>query len=326
MKPPARRCNIFIASSSEALPIAQAVKQYFDQEWDVDIWKENIFNPNWNYLETLLNRASYYDYCIAICAADDAARIREETVKVTRDNVVFEFGLFLGRIGPNRTFLIVDEEVKLFSDWDGIEVAKYRAGSDLVSAVRTACDSIPKEINVAEKLPHFTMLPSTSLAIGYCNNFLRRVFEAFEFSETYSIVKRNDRGDIIEETSHRIVDRQPQIHVLLPRHLQDLQPEWLKQRTSAYRQIAVTTRYREFPFYIGEGPTPDVGEIRLFDIPTTLLSSKIAIERVFDAEFLALEDTAQHLESREIANFERTIRLMMPDKFEREYLKLSVLE
>jgi hypothetical protein len=32
------------------------------------------------------------------------------------------------------------------------------------------------------------------------------------------------------------------------------------------------------------------------------------------------------LESREIANFERTIRLMMPDKFEREYLKLSVLE
>jgi predicted nucleotide-binding protein len=97
MKPAARRCNIFIASSSEALPIARAVKQHF-QEWDVDIWKENIFNPNWNYLETLLNRASYYDYCIAICAADDAARIREETVKVTRDNVIFEFGLFLACI------------------------------------------------------------------------------------------------------------------------------------------------------------------------------------------------------------------------------------
>ena len=45
MKPAVRRCNIFIASSSEALSIARAVKQHFDQEWDVDIWKENIFNP-----------------------------------------------------------------------------------------------------------------------------------------------------------------------------------------------------------------------------------------------------------------------------------------
>jgi predicted nucleotide-binding protein with TIR-like domain/nucleotide-binding STING sensor domain-containing protein len=321
-----RRRNIFIVSSTEALPIAQAVKQHFDQDWDVDIWKENIFKLNRGYLETLLNRASYYDYCIAIFAADDEARIREEPVKVTRDNVIFEFGLFLGRIGPNRTFLIVDEDVKLLSDWDGIEVAKYRGCSDLVSAVRTACERIREEIDVAENLPHFTMLPSTSLAIGYCNNFLERVFEAFRFSEKYSIVERNDRGDIISETSHQIVDRRPQIHVLLPRQLQDLEPAQLQQRTSAYRQIAVTTLYREFPFYIGGNPAPDAREVRLFDIPTTLLSSKIAIERIFTAEFRALKEVVDHLGSREIANFERTLQLMMPDKIKQEHLKLSVLE
>jgi predicted nucleotide-binding protein len=51
-----RRANIFIASSKEALPLARAVKSHFDSEADVDIWSENIFKANRNYLDTLLNR------------------------------------------------------------------------------------------------------------------------------------------------------------------------------------------------------------------------------------------------------------------------------
>ena len=121
-----RRANIFIASSKEALPLARAVKSHFDSEADVDIWSENIFKANRNYLDTLLNRASFYDFVIAVFTGDDEAIIREKQVKVTRDNVIFEFGLFLGRLGPNRTFLVLEEGVELFSDWSGIEVAKFR--------------------------------------------------------------------------------------------------------------------------------------------------------------------------------------------------------
>lgn len=321
----ARRHNIFIASSTEALPIARAVKQHFDHEADVDIWNENIFKTNRNYLDTLLNRASYYDYVIAVFSADDAEVIRGRSVKVTRDNVVFEFGLFLGRLGPNRTFLILQEGVELFSDWSGIEIAKFRPGGHLVAAVKGACRRIREEMTVAEKLPHFTMLPSTSLAIGYYHNFLKRVFEAFEFSETFSVVERDDRGGIARETTHRITDRRPVIHVLLPQRLQDLEPERLKERTATYRQIAVTTKFREFPFYIGGDGLRGGPKMTLFDIPTTMLSSKIAIERIFTPEFLARDDTARHLESREIANFGQTLRIMVPDKLERQYFKFSVL-
>jgi len=326
MKPPARRRNIFIASSKEALPIARAVKKHFQREADVDIWNENIFKVNRSYLETLLNRASYYDYCIAIFAADDAARIRDKTVKVTRHNVIFEFGLFLGRLGPNRTFFIADEGVETFSDWAGIKVVTFRAGGNLVAAVRKACKQIREAIHIAGDMPNFTMLPSTALAIGYYNNFLKRVFEAFEFSDSYSIVERDDRGNIISEKSHRIVDRQPQIHVLLPQCLQDLEPARLKRRTSAYRQIAVTTRYREFPFYIGGHPTPNAREVRLFDIPTTLLSSKIAIEEIFSRSFRRRKNILKHLESREIANFGRTLQLMVRERNNPQDLRLSVLE
>jgi len=96
-----RRANIFIASSKEALPVARAVKSHFDSEADVDIWSENIFKANRNYLDTLLNRASFYDFVVAVFTGDDEAIIREKQVKVTRDNVIFEFGLYTS--GSDRT-------------------------------------------------------------------------------------------------------------------------------------------------------------------------------------------------------------------------------
>ena len=65
-----QRRNVFIMSSSEAKPIARAVKRHFDAEADVDVWDEDIFQLNRSYLETLINRASYYDFAIAVFASD----------------------------------------------------------------------------------------------------------------------------------------------------------------------------------------------------------------------------------------------------------------
>src|SRR5262245_45178879 len=129
--------------------------QNFDKEADVDVWNENIFTPNRSFLETLLNRASYYDFAIAVFTADDTATIREQEVKITRDNVIFEFGLFLGRLGPNRAFVLHQEGVNLFSDWAGIAVASFTPRSNLVSAVGAACNTFREEMKVAIKLEKF---------------------------------------------------------------------------------------------------------------------------------------------------------------------------
>jgi hypothetical protein len=286
-----QRRTLFIISSKEAKDIAAAFKQNFDNEADVDAWDEDIFKVNRNYLNTLLNRASYYDFAIGIFAADDAATIRRKRVKVPRGNVIFKFGLFLGRLGPDRAFLVREEGVDPLSDWSGIETASFRRRDNLVAAVRVACDRIREEMAVADKLEHFSMLPSTSLAIGYYNNFLKRVFDAFEVSDMFSVVMRDDRGQIVEENSYLITERRPLIHVKLPQHLSDLEPERLKRRTSRYRRIAVSTELREFPFYI-ENPTKSASEtMNFFDIPITMLASKIAIERSFTHEFLARDNT-----------------------------------
>jgi hypothetical protein len=300
---------VFIASSTEALPIARAVKQNFDQEADVDIWNENIFALNRSNLDNLLNRASYYDFGIAVFTPDDEAVIRKHKVKVTRDNVIFEFGLFLGRLGPNRTFMIVQEGVQLFSDWDGIGRATFRPRDNLVAAVGAACDRIRGEMTVAKELPHFTMLPSTSLAIGYYNNFLKRVFEAFQTTDKFTVVERDDKGNVSKETELDIGDRYPTIRVMLPRNLEELEADSLKEQTVRYKQIVVSTKSRNFPFYI-QGDVTGTQSPILFDVPTTLLSSRIAIDEIFPADFLARENTRTHLESREIANFQRTVEIV----------------
>jgi hypothetical protein len=41
---------------------------------------------------------------IAVYSSGDEALVRQSRVKIVRDNVLFEFGLFTGRIGKGRTF------------------------------------------------------------------------------------------------------------------------------------------------------------------------------------------------------------------------------
>lgn len=320
-----RRSNVFIASSTEALPIARAVKENFDQEVDVDIWNENIFALNRSTLDTLLNRASYYDFGIAVFTPDDEAVIRKRKAKVTRDNVIFEFGLFLGRLGPNRTFMIVAEGVEMFSDWAGIGKATFRPRDNLVAAVGTACNQIRREMAVANELTHFTMLPSTSLAIGYYYNFLKRVFEAFQNTDKFTVVERNNKGNVVTEETFEISDQYPTVHVMLPRTLEELVAENLGPYTTRYKQIVVSTKFRNFPFYIQGDVAGMESSPTLFDIPTTLLASRLAIEKIFPAEFLARENTRAHMEGREIANFQQTVE-KSASKFEREHVKFSTWE
>ena len=319
---------MFIASSTEALPIARAVREQFEREADVDIWDENVFALNRSNLENLLNRASYYDFGIAVITPDDEAVIRDRAATVPRDNVVFEFGLFLGRLGPNRAFMIVQEGVELFSDWDGVAKARFTPRDNLVAAVGSACNKIREEMDVASSIKNFTMLPSTSLAIGYYHNFLKRIFDAFESEQPFTIVERDEQGSS-KESEFKIgrKDRYPTIHVKLPEDLQNLGEVNLKRHIykSDYKQIIVKTDIRNFPFYIqGDVTAGTQGDLTLFDVPTTMLSSYLAIKSIFPQDFLARKGVLAHFQKREIANFQRTVE-MSAEPAELESIAFSTL-
>ena len=318
------RKSIFIGSSSEGLPVAKAVKSNFDHTADVDIWTENIFSLNKSTLDSLINRAAFYDYAIFILTPDDEATIRRKKQKIARDNVIFEFGLFLGSIGTNRAFVIKEKSVYTFSDFQGITMPTYTTRDNLVAAVGDACSQIERQIEVSEKLYKFSQLPSTSLAIGYYLNFLSKVKEAFTTINEFEVVEKDATGKIVSSKKIQVTDRFPSITVLLPQKLSELNPAFLKRKTHSLKQVIVNSTFRPFPFYI-EG---DVNEntFSFFDIPTTLLSSHEMIHKIFSDEFLARDNNSDRIQRREIANFEKTLRIMVPDAVEDKLIKFAILK
>jgi hypothetical protein len=316
--------TIFIASSGKSKIIAEAVKSNFDQEADVYVWTENIFRVNEGTLETLMNRASYYDFFIAIFSADDKATIQNKKVDVTRDNVIFEFGLFLGRIGLDRTFFVLEEGVELFSDWKGITTTQFTRSENLASSLGASCISIKEKMQVAEKLFNYAILPSTSLAIGYYHNFLKPVLEALQNQKSIEIILEYDKvGNVIRKMDYELKKPYPTIEIRVPRKLSTLQREIVNNTTANFQQIILKAIARPFPFYV-KGRLDEQSKISLFDIPTTLYASFLTIKEFFKPAFLATDNNEQKIIDKEIRNFRKTLSKLIPDGIERKFYKFTV--
>jgi CRP/FNR family cyclic AMP-dependent transcriptional regulator len=146
------KVRVFIISSVEALPIARAIENAF--EFDpvhVTVWTDGVFRASWYPIESLEQQLDSSDFAIAIASPDDVVESRGKSAATARDNVIFELGLFIGRLGRRRSFLLEPrgEEVKLPSDLTGITTMSYRpvSGKDLAPALGPACNRMREIIN-----------------------------------------------------------------------------------------------------------------------------------------------------------------------------------
>jgi hypothetical protein len=75
-----------------------------------------------------------------------------------RDNVLHELGLFIGRLGRERTFAVYnrDETIKLPSDLAGVTMASYPkySGNNLSAQVSSACTPVLRAIETLGPLGH----------------------------------------------------------------------------------------------------------------------------------------------------------------------------
>ncbi|MGN6424295.1 MAG: TIR domain-containing protein [Asticcacaulis sp.] len=139
--------KVFIISSKEALHIARAVKDEFEHDpFIVQIWTNDVFRIGRYTLDDLEVLVDDSDFAIAIAHADDVVISRDDEWPAARDNVVFELGLFMGRLGKERTILLEprDAQLKLPSDMRGITNATYSLakGGNLSTALGTACNQM----------------------------------------------------------------------------------------------------------------------------------------------------------------------------------------
>jgi hypothetical protein len=145
--------KLFIGSSEAKLTVANALNKGLKKCADVTIWNKGVFKLNEGFLETLEDKPKEYDLAVFIFAPDDTTTSKNETKPSTRDNVIFESGLFMGVLGRERVFIVYDEAagLKIPSDFAGVTLASYNGslikGTDASAAVESACRLIQQSIN-----------------------------------------------------------------------------------------------------------------------------------------------------------------------------------
>jgi CRP/FNR family transcriptional regulator, cyclic AMP receptor protein len=139
------KVRIFIISSVEALEIARTIQNAFEYDFTVVVWTDGVFRASSYPVESLERQLDQSDFAIAVAQPDDTVTSRGRSYATARDNVIFELGLFIGRIGRQRSFLVEPrgEEVNLPSDLSGITALSYKFDRDnLAAAMGPACNRI----------------------------------------------------------------------------------------------------------------------------------------------------------------------------------------
>lgn len=126
------RPRVFVGSSTEGLTVAYTLQVLLDFDAEVEIWNQGTFEPGGTTLESLVRSARTFDFAVLIVTPDDTIQSRGKRRNVTRDNVLFELGLFMGALGKERVYMLYDRVNRpdLPSDLAGVTPVTYAPHKD----------------------------------------------------------------------------------------------------------------------------------------------------------------------------------------------------
>jgi hypothetical protein len=139
---------VFVGSSSESLDVAYAIQENLERDAEITVWTQGILDLSKFTLDGLLDGLDNLECGVFILAPDDVVKMRGAECTKARDNVVFELGIFIGRLGKERIFIILprgEEDFELPTDLLGLTPGTYephRTDGNLVAALGPACNKI----------------------------------------------------------------------------------------------------------------------------------------------------------------------------------------
>jgi predicted nucleotide-binding protein/tetratricopeptide (TPR) repeat protein len=152
------KSRVFIGSSVEGLNIAYAVQQNLLHDAEVTVWDQGVFELSSTTMESLTKVLGEMDFAIFVFSPDDLIKMRDQTKSVVRDNVLFEFGLFIGKLGRERVFFIIPStgDFHLPTDLLGVTPAKYesnRTDGSMQAATGPASHQIRQQMKSMGVIP-----------------------------------------------------------------------------------------------------------------------------------------------------------------------------
>jgi tetratricopeptide (TPR) repeat protein len=147
----AAKPRAFIGSSVEGLSVAYSVSQNLLHDVEATVWSQGVFELSSTSIESLTKVLETSDFAIFVFTPDDQVKLRGQVSPSVRDNVLFEMGLFLGKLGRERVFFLVPDGIELHIPTDllGVTPAKYqtdRSDKNMDAATGVACNQMRIQI------------------------------------------------------------------------------------------------------------------------------------------------------------------------------------
>lgn len=148
--------KVFIASSVEGLDVAYPLQVNLQHDADITVWSQGVFSLSVTPLDSITEALNSSDFGIFVFSSDDETRMRGNITATVRDNVIFELGVFVGKLGKRRCFIVMPDNISLHipTDLIGITPAKYSGERDK-SEMAASLGPAAHQIRTAMKLQGF---------------------------------------------------------------------------------------------------------------------------------------------------------------------------
>lgn len=313
--------RLFIGSSAEQLSTVDEIITLIGDAADCIPWT-NAFGLNKGTLDALIKQTRLTDFAILLATKDDITNKRGVPSATPRDNIIFEFGLFMGAAGADKCYLVAEKDAELPSDLDGVTIAKFNRKPGEYDSLDKVVANIIEHINKYSDVSELGLLSSTALAMGYYNSFIKKVCE--ELHEKGSIT--------IEEKEVKV--KNFKIKVVIPAILDDAGVGNFTTLYNRKHELKGATTFvtaankRGYPFHFKiDPPGQDVSQpidIHILDIPSTLSTIVECLKLYLPTGLVGFNIDMDYLNKRELDNFSKVlIYLIDRDSATRDFVDVE---
>lgn len=293
------KSRVFIGSSSESKNTAELVRKYLELEFECQVWKdEGFFALNVDTYHNLIREAAAFDYAVFVGGPDDFVKRKSTGAKKTavRDNVYLEMGLYAGILSASRSFFMIHKSCTIASDLHGITVRRYENDTE----VEKGCQAIKDKMREEEKINRISLLPSTSLAVGYYENYLKPVCEGLMDQKKLSIDGRK----------YSLKNYDKKFCVVIPT---DVSADWESKAKVYYRNLGASNtsidgKVRKYGVRIDFKEFKENHCVKIVDIPLTMRAAFRAVDLVTGKDYEGDTPLLVKSKEKEQRNFVRTLK------------------
>lgn len=323
---------VVIFSSSASYKIAEAVYTQLKEQFTVHPWKgeffgENKTTPLWTFFKKLF----HYDYAILVLSGDNIMIDKKASGTeqwIPKDNVIFELGATMARLGPQKTIMLQPDEptIHLPGYFDDVKphIFTYhnQENSTTEQTIANTAEAVGNIKALLEKVTFETFhseLPAQGLAFAYLYNFFFPVLK----TKTQQFLNI-DGKELLWKPKSGIT-----ITIIIPDVImgRNKANDFFKDQKGLHKTSLKVEDGRDLGIYVLTRSNEDE-PLHVVDIPTTLLTAENIINRIeefwrekdnekvkeMDSEFM------QALIQREIVNFRRTLDNELESKFSNVYI------